>query len=323
MRILSSESSSKIFKGVYTALVTQFLPDGSLDLKNFDKLLDAQLAGGVHGVVPCGTTGESPVLTSEEKLALVRASVAKCKGRALVIAGTGSNDTVKTLKDSKAAADAGADALLVVTPYYNKPSQAGLEAHFRAVADESTVPVILYNVPGRTGVSLAPSTVAKLSLHPRILAIKEATGNMATLTEMRLAVTQLQAQAKKPFYFLSGDDPTFWPFLANGGDGVISVSSNVLPACMRMMYEDWNEGRTGQGLALHEKTFSFFNMLFVEANPVPVKALLASLGRMGATVRAPLAELQPESFEKLKRSWDALLPHLRGDRPREDIHGQR
>lgn len=321
MQILSKENSNPIFRGIYTALVTPFLPDGSIDLKSYEALIDAQLGSGVHGVVPCGTTGESPVLTSEEKQALISTAVRKCKGRALVIAGTGSNDTRKTIHDSKMACEAGVDALLVVTPYYNKPSQAGMEAHFRAVADESTAPVILYNVPGRTNVSLAPTTVAKLSTHPRIIGIKEATGNLALLTEMRAAVSQQTSRKEAPFYYLSGDDVTFWPFLACGGDGVISVSSNVVPACMRMMFEDWNEGRVGTGLALHDRLSHFFNMLFVEANPVPVKTVLSWQGRMHPKVRMPLTDLQPESLEKLKRSWENLLPHLRHDRPREDLHG--
>ncbi len=323
MQILSNENSRPVFKGIYTALVTPFLPDGSVDMKNYERLLDAQLAGGVHGVVPCGTTGESPVLTSEEKLLLIKTAVKKCKGRALVVAGTGSNDTLKTLQDSKAACEAGVDGLLVVTPYYNKPSQAGLEAHFRAVADGVTAPIILYNVPGRTCVSLAPATVARLSTHPRIAGIKEATGNLGLLTEMRNAVAQQPGRkADVPFYFLSGDDITFWPFLACGGDGVISVSSNILPSCMRMLYEDWNEGRNGSGLALHDKLSHFFNMLFIEPNPVPLKTLLGWQGRMNAKVRLPLVEMDIMNAEKLRRSWDALLPHLQKDNPREDIHGK-
>jgi 4-hydroxy-tetrahydrodipicolinate synthase len=316
MQILSN---TKSFKGVFTALVTPFLPDGSIDFKAYERLLDDQLHAGVQGVVPCGTTGESPVLTSDEKRQLIEIAVRKCAGRALVVAGTGSNDTLKAIHDSKRASEAGADALLVVTPYYNKPSQAGLEAHFRAVADECSSPVILYNVPGRTGVSIAPDTVAKLAKHPRIVGIKEATGNLALLVEMRAAVAA--AIGERPFYFLSGDDVTYWPFLACGGHGVISVASNVLPRCLRMMWEDWNEGRVGNGLALHGKLSPFFNALFVESNPVPVKALLAWKNRMNAKVRLPLTEIAPENAAKLRQVWDSILPHLREDRPREDIHG--
>jgi 4-hydroxy-tetrahydrodipicolinate synthase len=290
-------------------------------MTSYERLLDAQLAGGVHGVVPCGTTGETPTLTTEEKLKLIKVAVARCKGRALVIAGTGTNDTIRTISATKAAVEAGVDAVLVVTPYYNKPSQAGLEAHFRAVADESSVPVILYNVPGRTGVSIAPSTVAALSEHPRIIGIKEATGNPAVLTEMRQAVRARTSRGERPFYFLSGDDVTYWAFLACGGDGIISVASNVLPACLRMMFEDWCEGRVGSGLALHEKLSPLFNALFIEPNPVPIKTLLGWQGRMGPKVRLPLTALHPENAEKVRRAWDALLPHLRGDRPREDING--
>lgn len=315
MQILSS---TKSFRGVFTALVTPFLPDGSVDWKAYERLLDQQLNGGVHGVVPCGTTAETPVLSEDEKRKLIEIAVSKCKGRALVIAGTGSNDTAKTIKDSKTACELGVDGLLVVTPYYNKPTQAGMEAHFKAVADESSVPVILYNVPGRTNVSMTASTVAKLAKHPRIVGIKEATGNLALLVEMRMSVAEA---TNKPFDFLTGDDPTYWPFLACGGNGVISVASNVLPRCMRMIYEDWNEGRTGSGLALFEKLSAFFNVLFIEPNPVPVKALMSWQGRMGANVRLPLVEMAPESAKKVKQVWEALLPHLRDDRPREDIHG--
>jgi len=318
MQILSNMNS---FKGVYTALVTPFLPDGSLDWRNYEALLDRQLQGQVHGVVPCGTTGESPTLSSDEKKRLIEIAVKKCGSKALVIAGTGSNDTTRTIHDSRIAEDCGAHALLVVTPYYNKPSQRGLEAHFTAVAEAVKTPVILYNVPGRTNVSLTAATVAKLSKHPRIVGIKEATGNLTLLTEMRNAVQTDGAGAKKPFYFLSGDDPTFWPFLACGGDGVISVSSNVLPNCMRVMFEDWNEGRIGSGLSLHEKLGAFFNALFIEANPVPVKALMHWLGLMEATVRLPLADILPENAEKLRKVWESVLPHLRNDHAREDLHG--
>lgn len=316
MQILSNTNS---FRGVFTALVTPFLPDGSIDFKNYERLLERQIAAGINGVVPCGTTGESPTLTSGEKMQLVETAVRICKGQTLVVAGTGSNNTAKTIKDSKAACEAGADALLVVTPYYNKPSQAGLEEHFRAVADASSVPIILYNVPGRTNVSLAPATVAKLATHARIVAIKEATGNLALLMEMRAAVNAVIG--KKSFDFLSGDDPTFWPFLASGGHGCISVASNVLPRSLRMIYEDWNEGRIGSGLALHEKLAAFFNVLFIEANPVPVKTLLSWQKHMSADVRLPLVGLTAESATKLKQTWETLLPHLRDDRPREDIHG--
>jgi 4-hydroxy-tetrahydrodipicolinate synthase len=317
MQILSNESSKK-FEGVFTALVTPFLPDGAIDWKSYERLLDGQLASGVHGVVPCGTTGEAPTLSSEEKRALVEKAVSKCGDRALVIAGTGGNDTAATIRDSKAACTAGADAILVVTPYYNKPSQAGLEAHFRAVADESSVPVILYNVPSRTAVSLAPATVARLATHPQVVGIKEATGNLSLLAEMRAAVG---AKTTKPFYFLSGDDVTYWPFLACGGQGVISVASNILPSCLRMMFEDWKEGRIGSGLALHEKLAAFFGSLFIEANPVPVKTVLSWLNKMNPGTRLPLVALEPGNAEKLKASWMSLLPHLRNDRPREDLRG--
>lgn len=323
MPTLSVESSKAptSFKGIYTALVTPFLPDGAIDWKSYEALLEAQLRGQVHGIVVCGTTAESPTLAIEEKRDLIKMAVQKCRSRAFVVAGTGSNDTMKTIRDSQAACQLGVDALLVVTPYYNKPSQAGLEAHFNTVANECSAPIVLYNVPGRTGVSLAATTVAKLARHPRIVGIKEATGNMALMSEMKVAVDTALAGTKRHFSFLSGDDVTFLPFLACGGDGIISVASNVLPNCMRMLFEDWMEGRVGSAQALHDKLTLFFNALFIEPNPVPTKAILSWNEKMGSNVRLPLVEMQPENAKKVKQVWDALLAHLKADRPREDIHG--
>jgi 4-hydroxy-tetrahydrodipicolinate synthase len=307
----SSKKSSKQFEGVYTALVTPFLADSTVDWKSYDSFIDEQLAAKVHGVVPCGTTGESPTLTSDEKAKLIEIAVKKCKGKAFVIAGTGSNDTAATIEASKKACALGVDGLLIVTPYYNKPSQTAMQAHFLAVAEASSVPIILYNVPGRTGVSLSADTVAKLAQHPKIVGIKEASANMALLSEMRVAVA---AATSKPFTFLSGDDVTYWPFLACGGDGVISVASNVLPGCMRLLLECWQDSKLDEGLLLHEKLSAFFNVLFIEANPVPIKALLAYENRMTAKTRMPLGEIAPENFEKLKRVWTALPAPIRNDR---------
>ncbi len=316
MRILSKENC---FRGIYTALVTPFTSEGAIDHDAWDALLKAQLRAGVHGVVPCGTTGESPTLSNGEKLVLIQSAVKACvptKGKTAVVAGTGTNDTRETCEFTAQVSELGVDACLVVTPYYNKPSQAGLERHFKFVADASKVPIILYNVPGRTGVSLTPATVARLATHPNIAGIKEASGDLNLFMRMRAAVGQ---ETKRAFYFLSGDDPTFWPFLAMGGDGMISVASNVVPGCMRMIFENWNEGRTGAGFALFEKLHPLLRNLFIEANPVPLKQILSYIGKATSIVRPPLAPLSPENAAKLKAVWDALLPHLKEDRPREEL----
>lgn len=306
---MQTSSNTSSFRGVFTAIVTPFLDNGEIDWKNYEKLLDFQLTGGVHGIIPCGTTGESPTLSGDEKAKLVEIAVERCRGKARVIAGTGSNDTKATIDNSKRACAAGADALLVVTPYYNKPSQAGLEAHFRAVADASPAPVILYNVPGRTGVSLAAATVAKLAAHPKIVGIKEATGNLGLLSEMRTAVRA--AVPAKSFVFLSGDDITFWPFMACGGDGVISVASNVLPRGMRRLFDASEARRLESGLALHEQLSAFFNGLFIEANPGPVKHVLSWTQEINDRPRLPLVPVQPDTSQKLKKIWSALPAEMR------------
>ncbi len=315
MRILSKEN---YFKGVYTALVTPFSNSGKIDFNAWDKLLEKQINGGIHGVIPCGTTGESPTISESEKIQLIEHTVKKCSGKIQVIAGTGSNDTAKTVEFNSKVSKLGVDACLVVTPYYNKPSQAGLQAHYEAIADSSQVPLILYNVPGRTAVSLSAATVAALALHEKIAGIKEASGNINLFLEMKEAV---RAKTKKPFFFLSGDDLTFWSFLGSGGDGAISVASNLFPNSLRMLYEDWNEGRVGAGLALFEKFLPFFETLFIEANPVPVKTILSEIGLIDFNVRLPLVSLTDDNRKKLLTTWNALLDHLKKDRPREDLRG--
>ncbi len=309
MQTLSKKSS---FKGVFTALATPFTKSSAIDWQSYEVLLDSQIQTGVAGVVVCGTTGESPTLTSEEKKKLIELAVRKCNGRLLVVAGTGSNNTQKTIEESKSACDLGVDGLLVVTPYYNKPTQKGLEAHFTAVADACHAPLILYNVPGRTSVSLNAVTVASLAGHPSVLGIKEATGSLSFFSELR---TKIKQKTKKDFYFLTGDDPTFWPFLACGGDGVISVASNVFPKNMCALYECWVAAKTTAGLALHDGLFSFLEALFIETNPAPVKQFLSWRLGFSPTVRLPLVELQKENLEKIKGVWDSLSSSLREDNP--------
>lgn len=292
------------WEGAFTALATPFTVKGDVDWAAYERLLERQLRGGISGVIPCGTTGESPTLTKEEKLKLIELAAKACKGKALVLAGTGSNNTMASVELSKAACDHGADGLLIVVPYYNKPSQAGLEAHFTAIADAVEKPVILYNVPGRTITSLTATTVGHLARHPRIIGIKEATGNMAVLTEMREQVARLAPS--RAFTWLSGDDPTLLPFLAVGGQGVISVASNILPGAMVRLCKG---GPTA--FKEFETLFAFFNALFVEANPVPCKTVLQWLGLCESAVRLPLVGLAPESEAKLRRAWEALPAEYR------------
>lgn len=313
-QVKTEPTAQKKFSGVFTALVTPFLRESSLtpsiDWKGYEHLLRMQIKGGIQGIVPCGTTGESPTLTKAEKQKLIEKTVEICASapsKPLVIAGTGSNNTADTVENSKLACSLGADALLVVVPYYNKPSQAGLNAHFQVVAEASTKPVFLYNVPGRTGISLSPATVAQLAQHPNIIGIKEASGNLALLTEMRRA---LQERDIRDFTFLTGDDPTFLPFISCGGDGVISVASNLIPSTFVQL---WKLGmqRNPEALLLFESLIEFLNILFVEANPIPCKSLLAWSGHIEEMFRLPLVALAPENAQKVKNIWAKLPSEVR------------
>ena len=288
-------------RGVFTALVTPFLENGQIDLEAFRRLLKDQAQAGVAGVIPCGTTGESPTLSIDEKKRLISTAIEELKTtRVQVVAGTGSNDTSETIELSRWASEAGAAGVLVVTPYYNKPSQRGLEAHFRAVADAVGCEVMLYNVPGRTGVSLAPETIVKLAEHPRIKSLKEATGNVAFASEV---IDQLQ-QARRPMTLLSGDDATYMPFLAVGGTGVVSVASNLFPRAMVALQSAMDEGRLDDARALHQRYYPLFRDLFVESNPVPVKAALELVGFCQNHVRAPLVGLSDSSRATLSKAME-------------------
>lgn len=279
-------------RGVYTALITPFLPDGSIDFQGFDRVLEDQRAAGVAGVIPCGTTGETPTLSKSEKMSLIQACLKKFKGTSVkVVAGTGSYSTAETIEFSRWASDQGVDGILVVTPYYNKPSQAGLKAHFGAVADAVRCEVILYNVPGRTGVSLTAPTIAALAEHPRIRTIKEATGNVAFSSEIFNAL----AQAGRSMDVLSGDDATFLPLLSIGASGVISVASNLFPRAMIAIQDRFEQGDVAEARKLHDRYYPLFRDLFIESNPVPIKRAMAVVGFCGDAVRAPLAPLDASS----------------------------
>jgi 4-hydroxy-tetrahydrodipicolinate synthase len=273
-----------MFKGSIPALVTPMRDDGRIDFDAWDTLLDFHLREGTDGVVVGGTTGESPVLDRAELEELVRRARQRVAGRIPVIAGSGTNGTAKSVALSKAAQSAGADALLVVTPYYNKPTQEGLYRHFTAIADAVDVPVILYNVPGRTGCDMLADTVARLSQHPRIVGVKEATGDVARGE----AVVR---QSRPGFLLLSGDDPTAADLIRVGACGVISVTANVAPRAMHELCAAGLAGRHDEARAINERLMPLHKAMFVESNPIPVKWAVARLGLIGPGIRLPLTPL--------------------------------
>ncbi len=280
--------------GAYTALVTPFSPDGAeVDFVAFEKHLEAQLEGGVAGLVPCGTTGEVPTLTDSEQRELIVRCKRIAKGRALVLAGTGSNNTKKSIEGAKAAVDAGADAVMVVMPYYSKPTQEGLFQHVCAIAKSVNVPIVLYNIPGRSAVELSvDSSLRVLDACANVLGFKDATGNV-------LHCQELLARAKRPVSILSGDDALTVPMMSVGATGVISVTSNVYPKEISAMVNDALAGRMAQAGKKQVALFAVNKAMFSEASPSPAKAALALKGRMNASVRLPLVEASAECRARL------------------------
>jgi len=273
-----------MFKGSIPALVTPMGEDGSIDFAAWEKLLDFHLAAGTDGVVVGGTTGESPVLDRGEIEELIGRAKARVGGRIPVIAGSGTSGTAKTIALSRAAEAAGADALLVVTPYYNKPTQEGLFQHFSAVADAVSIPLILYNVPGRTACDMLADTVARLSQLPRIVGVKEATGDIAR-------GEAILRQSRPGFLLLSGDDPTAADLIRIGARGVISVTANVAARAMHELCAAGLAGRHGEAMAINERLIPLHKALFVESNPIPVKWAVHRLGLIGPGIRLPLTPL--------------------------------
>ncbi|MDQ1242953.1 MAG: 4-hydroxy-tetrahydrodipicolinate synthase [Pseudomonadota bacterium] len=273
-----------MFEGSIPALVTPMGEDGSIDFGAWEKLLDFHLAAGTDGVVVGGTTGESPVLERGEIEELIRRAKSQIGGRIPVIAGSGTNSTAGSVALSRAAEAAGADALLVVTPYYNKPTQEGLFQHFSAVADAVDIPLILYNVPGRTACDMLADTVARLSQHPRIAGVKEATGDIAR-------GAAILRQARPGFLLLSGDDPTAAELIRIGARGVISVTANVAARAMHELCAAGLAGRHGEAMAINERLIPLHKALFVESNPIPVKWAVHRLGLIGPGIRLPLTPL--------------------------------
>ena len=273
-----------IFKGMASALITPMNEKG-VDYEALGRFIDFQIENGINALVAVGTTGENATLEPEEQKEVIRFTVERAAGRVPVIAGTGTNNTEHVLANTKAACEVGADAILVVTPYYNKATQNGLIAHFTTIADASTVPVILYNVPGRTGCNLLPKTVAKLAQHPNIVAIKEATGNMSQMVELvSLCGDQIDVY--------SGEDALTVPMLSMGAAGTISVLSNVVPKEAVAMTDAFFAGNIKEAAALQCKLLPLTNALFSEVNPIPVKAAVSAMGYGKEYLRMPLTPME-------------------------------
>ena len=272
-----------IFTGAATAIITPF-KDGKVDYDSYTRLIDMQIAGGIDAIVTCGTTGEGSTLTDEEHKEVIKFTVDYVAGRVPVIAGTGSNETAYANELSKYACEAGVDALLLVTPYYNKATQKGLIAHFTATADLCDKPIILYNVPSRTGCNLLPETVAKLAEHPRIVAIKEASGNISQIAE-------LAAVAGDKIDIYSGNDDQIVPVLSLGGVGVISVLSNLMPGETSDICKKYLAGDHKGALKLQLELLPLVNALFCEVNPIPVKAAMSAMGYGENSLRLPLTPM--------------------------------
>lgn len=286
-----------MFRGTFTALVTPFR-NGDVDLGALEKLIEAQVAAGITGIVAVGTTGESPTLTHDEREVVIRKCVEAARGRCTVLAGTGSYSTRDAIEATQAAEQLGANGALIVAPYYNKPSQEGLFRHFKAIADATKLPIMLYNIPGRCGVDITADTVVKLaSACKNITSIKEASGSVERVVELRIRLPE-------SFTIVSGDDSLTLPFMAVGAAGVVSVTSNLLPAEVCALVRAFESGDTKSAQKMHGRLFPLFKDLFIEPNPVPVKTALDWRGAMSAEVRLPLCEMSEANQARLRKTLD-------------------
>lgn len=280
--------------GCYVAVVTPFHDDGTIDEEGLRSNIEFLVKQGVAGVVPCGTTGESATLSWEEHNRVVDIALSQVKGRVQVIAGAGSNNTAESLEAARHAREAGADAILCITPYYNKPTQEGLYQHFRVTAREAGIPVVVYNVPGRTGSNVAPETIERLCEVDNIVAVKEASGNL-------LQISEIHRRCGDRLTVLSGDDALTLPILACGGKGVISVVANFVPERMVALVKSYLDGDTVRALTLHEDLLELANAMFIESNPIPVKITMNLLGFKAGGLRLPLVAMAQENKAKLMR----------------------
>jgi len=284
-----------MLKGLYIALVTPFRDDGSLNDEKLTELVKFHTSAGTNGLVPCATTSESPSLSREEQDRMIEIAVKHSSEKMKIVAGCGTNSTTGSIENIRRAAELGADAAMTATPYYNKPTQEGLYSHFRKLADEGGLPLMLYNVPGRTGVNLEPQTVERLCDHDNIVALKEASGSLEQMSEV-------VARCGNKIDLLSGDDAITLPILSAGGRGVVSVVGNIVPELMLKLISLFNEGEQSKALELHVKLLPLCQAMFLETNPVPVKEAMNMLGKEVGKVRLPLVGLSSDNKRKLKKS---------------------
>ena len=282
-----------MFSGSFVALVTPFRK-GEIDEKAFASLVERHVEAGTDGIIPCGTTGESATLSFDEHQHLIRLAVKLARGRVKVIAGTGSNSTAEAIFLSKSAEKDGADGCLVVTPYYNKPTQKGLIQYYREVASSVSLPIIAYNVPGRTGVNILPKTLLEISRSPNVCAVKEASGDLIQMSEIIGMMDQ-------KFSVLSGDDMLLLPGLSLGARGVISVVANILPKETKDLISAYQAHKPEAALMIHKKMFPVMKAMFMETNPIPVKAAMAMLGWIQPEIRSPLTPLESDHMSSLKK----------------------
>ena len=286
-----------MFRGSIVALATPFKPNYDIDFDAYARLIEFQIEHGTDGIVPCGCTGEAATLSHAEQEQVIRYCIEKVAGRVPVIAGTGSNNTKEALSLTRYAKEVGADGALLITPYYNKPTPAGQIAHYKLIAEETGIPIMLYNVPGRTGTNMLPETVAELAKIKNIVAIKEAAGSVDQVSAIR---------GLCDITVLSGDDSLTLPMMAVGATGVVSVAANVAPGPIAQMCTEFDKGNLAEAQRLHYELFPLFKALFLETNPIPVKASLARMGLIQNVLRLPLTPMRPEPFAKL----DQVLAHL-------------
>jgi len=288
---------NSMFRGSFVAIVTPFQENGEIDFEAYGRLVDWHIEQGTDGIVPCGCTGEAATLSHEEQEACIRFVTERVAGRVKVIGGTGSNNTREAIALTRVAKEAGCDGALLITPYYNKPTAEGQIAHYRAVAEAVDIPIMLYNVPSRTGTDITPETTAALSKIPNIVSTKEAAGSLDQVS---------QIHALCDINILSGDDSLTLPMIAVGAEGVVSVAANVVPAEVAALCKAANEGDYVRAREIHYQLLPLFKALFLETNPLPVKATLARMGRIQNFLRLPLTPLRAQTYEKL----DPVLKQL-------------
>jgi len=284
-----------MFKGLYVALVTPFKKDGSLNEDKLRELVRFHIESGTDGLVPCATTSENPSYTWEEHFKIIEIVVKEADGKLNVVAGCGTNSTTRSLDNIKKAKDLGVDGAMVVTPYYNKPTQEGLYAHFMKLADEGGLPLMLYNVPGRTGVNMLPETVERLSKHEMIVAVKEASRSLEQMSD-------IVHRCGDRINLLSGDDGITLPILSIGGKGVVSVVGNIVPGDMLALLRAFEKGDMEEARKWHNKLFPLCKAMFIETNPIPVKTAMKMLGMLNGEMRLPLSRMRPENVRKLRKT---------------------